>query len=202
MRNDLWTASFTAVLLAAFAVQRADAALILTVQPSGPDVVVTGSGSLHLGAASPGNASLPIEGNLWPVGGFFAVGPHMHGYDFYDLIVGGPSSFGTGPGAPASTGAGDTFGLSFTDRRIFVPEGYGSGGPLSGTSTYAGRTLDGLGLAPGTYQWTTEASDGLGGVVQDTITLNVVPEPDAFGLCAAAGIFGFALMRRCPVKKA
>lgn len=202
MRNGLWTASCTAAVLAAFAAQRAEAALILTIQPYGPDVVVTGSGSLDLGAASPGNAALPLEGNLWPVGGFFAVGPHMHGYDFYDIIADGPSSFGTGPGAPASTGTGDTFGLSFTDRRVFLPEGYASGGTLDGTSTYEGRTLDGLGLAPGTYQWTTEASDGSGGVVQDTITLNVVPEPGAFGLCAAGALWGFALVRRSLVKMA
>ncbi|MFN0069735.1 MAG: hypothetical protein ACKVYV_19125 [Limisphaerales bacterium] len=195
MKNRLQIAS-AAVVLVAFAVQRADAALILTIQPSGSDVVVSGSGSLNLGAASPGNEPLPIEGNLWPVGGFFAVGPHMHGYDFYDIVAVGPSSFGTGPGTPASTGTGDTFGLSFTDRRIFLPEGYGSAGPLSGTSTYEDRTLDSLGLAPGTYQWTTEASDGLGGVVQDSITLNVVPEPGAFGVCAAAGALGFAMMRR------
>ncbi len=84
-------AGAAALALAAGPSRRAEAAVTLTMQQSGSDVIVNGSGTLDLadlqyaGSGSIGLTSSPFDGILTT-----GVGP----LDFYSGIV-GPSSFGT-----------------------------------------------------------------------------------------------------------
>src|SRR5207248_9715554 len=68
---------------------------------------------------------------------------------------------GSGGGAAASSGSGDTVGTeadcskdgSDCDRFLIVPRGYVSGTFLSNSATYSGKTFATLGVTPGTYIW-------------------------------------------------
>jgi hypothetical protein len=63
-----------------------------------------------------------------------------------------PTSFGSGYTAPTSF-TGDAFGIQngSLGKDIIVPIGYTSGSPLSGTATFANKTISSMGLTPGTY---------------------------------------------------
>jgi MYXO-CTERM domain-containing protein len=172
----------------------AQAAFVFNLQEVGPDVVLSGSGTLNLAGLS-----------LVPVGGIAACGISP---SFLGAIVGsttctpvevysgfsGPTSFGSGIGTLASSGSGDTFGIVEAFAPSFlVPAGYVSGGLLSGTATFAGQTLASLGATVGTYTWTWGS-----GATADSMTLNVgssitaVPEPSAYALALAGlGVLGF-----------
>lgn len=76
----------------------------------------------------------------------------------------------------ASSGSGDMVGVASrianTDV-IYVPSGYVSGTPLSGTSTWPGESFTSMSLIPGTYVFTW----GTGATV-DSLTINIgEPEP-------------------------
>ncbi len=66
---------------------------------------------------------------------------------------------------------------------MLVPTGYVSGTALSGSSTYDGMTIAGLGLTPGTYTYSSGT-----GADADSLTVNVgaVPEPSSLALATAA----------------
>ena len=66
--------------------------------------------------------------------------------------------------------------MVFGSRVLFVPSGYLSGNPLSGTSTYNNATFASLGVTPGTYVWTW----GAGGANQNfTLIIGPAGVPDA-----------------------
>jgi len=73
---------------------------------------------------------------------------------------------------------GSAYGVS-TGPIIFVPLGYMSNTPLSGTATFLNTTLSDLGLLPGTYKYTWSPAVEPGALVQDgNLTVNVTaPEP-------------------------
>ena len=88
--------------------------------------------------------------------------------------MGGPSSYGTGPGVMPNSREGDNFGITQTpslDLNFILPEGYISNSPLSGTMTFDNQTFATLGLAEGTYTWSWSADGN-----NDSLTLNI-PEP-------------------------
>jgi hypothetical protein len=95
-----------------------------------------------------------------PSSGVVVTGPtSSSGVDLYSGFS-GPTSFGSGTPASASTGSGDVVGINL--RHIFfphgpflaVPRGYVSGNALSDSATYIGKTFATLGVTPGTYVWT------------------------------------------------
>ena len=157
--------------------------------------MVSGSGTLDLTAWS-FVIGAQTSGRLVP-NAFFVVGPAVSTLaDLYNLPVSfsGPSSFGSSNSLfLASSGSGDVFGLDIVRAvgALFVPSGYTSGNPLSGSSTYSGVTFASLGVTPGTFVW----SWGSGGSA-DSITLNIIPEPSTALLFAtAAGFLSLALRR-------
>jgi hypothetical protein len=112
-----------------------------------------------------------------------------------------------GQGGYASSASGDLVGLvpanlfNFDSNTVlYVPQGYVSGAPLSGTATWEGETIDSLGLFPGTYVWSWGDS-----AAADSFTLVIVapdgpgtpvPEPAA-ALLLGAGLLGLGAVRRC-----
>src|SRR6266513_3919302 len=154
-------------------VRPAEAGYSVTLQQVGPDVVATGSGPIdltgliHAGYLTRGFGPGVLPGAAddgWggAIAGFISTGPTIAGsVDSYHLGLSGPTSFGSGGGAAASSGSGDTVGPeadrskdgSDCDRFLIVPRGYVSGTFLSDSATYSGKTFATLGVRPGTYVW-------------------------------------------------
>ncbi len=160
----------------------AHAAYVVTFQQDGADVVATGSGSLdvtELDAFGEG----PANGSqIDPSVGVEIITPDAVSEAFKGIS--GPTSFG--PGGFFSTGvqtAADVVGIEATLKELIVPNPYVSGGPLSGTATFANQTFASLGLTPGTYVWSWGAGDH-----KDTYTIDIdsrigsVPEPSTWAL--------------------
>jgi hypothetical protein len=127
---------------------------IVTVSQVGPHVVWSGSGSLNTTALtldSTNTISAGFNANtaIWAIGSTVSV---TAGY--YSGSITYPSTFGTN-GVPASTGSGDTVGVlpGGSGRIIVLPNSYVSGTPISGSTTYNGQTIAGMGLSAGTYTW-------------------------------------------------
>ena len=116
-------------------------------------------------------------------------------FDEYSDTISGPINFGPGSIKFATASTGDFVGRE--GLNIFVPTGYASGAPLSDTSTYAGQTIAGLGLTPGSYVYSFGS-----GAAADTFTVIIagaasVPEPASLTLLSAAVVgFGAVYRRR------
>ena len=175
------------------------AAIVITLQQVGANVVETGSGSANLTALTfVGNgtfsgAVIPNVGNSQAI-----VGPSVNAPVSIFTGASGPTNFGLGSGAFASSGTGAVFGIFQDGTRLVVPQGYVSGTALSGTSTLNGATFASLGIIAGTYVWTWGA-----GATADSLTLNAiaaaapVPEPgSALAGMLALGACAGGLLRR------
>ena len=170
--------------------QSARANFVATIDQVGPNVVVTGSGTIDLTGLSflfGGTATPSISPNT----GSLSVGPSASA-DAYSAIS-GPASFGTGAFTSADGGSGDVVGVQ--GLLLLVPQGYVSGNPLSGSATYDNATFASLGITPGTYTWTW-------GTGVDSFTLQIGPAgvPDAGStlgllLVALGGLFGLSRFR-------
>ena len=127
--------------------------LVVTILEVGSDVIMSGSGSLNLtglidGSVQSGGGINGTFGN-WVIGPsnlFFARKRFNNSFNVY------PNSFGSGFTSPTSY-SGDTFGIQdgSLGKDIIVPIGYTSNSPLSGTATFANKTISSMGLTPGTY---------------------------------------------------
>lgn len=175
----------TALILSA--TSGAQAAVTITIAPSGANVVATGSGTLDLTGLS-FEFDTPRRSRVEGAFGNVITGiPELIVISVYSGIT-GPSSFGDGARINANSGSGDMFGVSADS--IITPFGYVSKAPLSGTSTWDNTTISGLGLTPGTYvyNWGT-------GPTADSLTVQIVPEP-SHALLALGGLGALALRRR------
>lgn len=165
------------------------AAAIVNVSESGGDVVWSGSGTLNLsGLTSQGSGNLLAGSDF---GKEFFLGADPGGFaavNFYGAtgqVIPPGALFAGDLFIQPQLGTGPRFGIAIeafngqVDPAVVVPAGYVSGGALSATSTYSGKTIAGLGLIPGTYVWSWTT---------DTLTLNIaqVPLPAAPWLFATA----------------
>ena len=178
----------------------AQAGYVVTLTQEGSDVVATGSGPIDLtgltfllnssliAAAMNPSISVIITGTTSEV----ATADIYHG-------ASGPLSFGSGDQANASSGSGDSVGISAAN--LVVPTGYVSDSPLSDTATYAGQTFSSLGVTPGVYKSTW----GTG--TNQNFTLDVVagavPEPSTWAMTGLGfgllGLLGYRKTRLSPV---
>lgn len=145
---------------------QADAAVVITMEQQGNNVVATGSGSIDLADLSVYNPDYvqsisEVEANIDRI---FLNSGAVTTY----LGSSGPANFGSGNESFAASSSGNAFGLSSTGI-IAVPYGYNSGTPLSATATWDNTTLAALGV-DGTYVWTW----GTGGAA-DSLTLEIGP---------------------------
>jgi hypothetical protein len=129
----------------------------VTVSQVGPDVVWSGSGSFNL-------TDLTLNENIPSVSaGFnqnlaqFIVGSASSATTYSgSSFITFPTNFGSGSGLPPSSSSGSIFGIVQTGgpsgpREVLVPQGYVSGTVISGSTTYNGQTIAGIGFTSGTY---------------------------------------------------
>ena len=157
------------------------AAIVITIQQVGANVVETGIGSANLSALTFA-ASDSFRGAVFPAAtsgvSQAIVGPSSNQPVSLFSGVSGPTSYGTGPGTAASSGTGSTFGFWANGADLVVPAGYVSGAALSGSATFNGATFASLGMNTGTFTYTWGS-----GATADSLTLQVgpvaaaVPEP-------------------------
>jgi hypothetical protein len=133
----------------------------ITISEVGPDVVWSGSGSFNLTSLTLVN-SLSITSGfnassaIW-IAGATATPPGPTGQYYGGASLTYPTTFASGSqsGSPSAT-TGSAFGVltgGASGRTIVVPDGYVSGTNISGSTTYAGKTIAGMGLSGGTYTW-------------------------------------------------
>ena len=174
-------------------VNSADGALTVDITEVGGDVVATFSGSLDLTGAS------YLDSDTNPGGGQ-AVAPGISSFvlgtsgtmDIYSHMGDSEiTAFGVGSSPVyADSSTGDLFACMVfggSNYNLFLPGGYVFGSTISGTATWNGTTIAGMGLIPdSSHVFTLPA---------DSFTVNVgssVPEPSTaalLGLFTAAGLF-------------
>ncbi|MGK7879136.1 MAG: LPXTG cell wall anchor domain-containing protein [Crocosphaera sp.] len=119
---------------------------------------------------------------------------------FNNILITGPSGFGTGGPNTSGTPLGDTFGFIFTgtdslNPRLVVPNNYSSGDSISGSLTFNGATFASLGVDDSqTFVWTLDANN-------DTVTLQFGEEqpqttPESSALLGLLAFGGLGLLSR------
>ncbi len=176
---------FLALAMAALAVcglaPQAKAALVITMDQVGSNVVAIGNGTVNLTDLTNIGGEGDVAAVLASDDGLI-LGSSTSG-TLYSALT-GLSNFGGGTYIPASSSTGDHFGL-FPGPDIVVPVSYISGNVLSATATWDNTTLAALGVTDGTYGWTWGTGDNA-----DSLTLEIaaVPEPSTWAMM----ILGFA----------
>jgi hypothetical protein len=169
-------------------------------QPSGFDVVATGSGSLDIAGLTKNGGGTTTTSFVFPSGAELAIGAGntvtLASIDVYKVIS-GPTSLGpSGIPTHTSSGTGDEVGIQpgngTTTGNLFVPAGYVSGNPLSDTGIFDNTTLAGLGLTPGTYTYTWGSGANADSLVVE-IGIATTPLPAALPLFAT-GLGGLGLL--------
>lgn len=171
----------------------AAASVTININEVGSDVVATGSGSLDLTDLVFIGDFGPAEGVL-PSVAYIGTGLDTLSAAFTGLT--GPTQFGPGGLTAFSSTTGTELGINggaFASPVVFLPEGYGSGAPLSTSATWIGQSFASLGLTPGKYVYTS---------ARDTFTINIgavggVPEPATWAMMLLGfGAIGWTVRRK------
>ena len=186
-----WMALSAIGLTALCSSPKIQAAVIITLQQVGSDVVANGSGTINTSALTL-SGSGSAQSSITPSNPSIILGPASPQSGAYSLwqSVTMPSLFGVGNQTFATSGSGDVVGTAGIG--LFLPQAYVSGAALSDTATWANQTFSSLGVTPGTYTWTWGS-----GPTADSLTLNatVAPEPASAVLLLGGGAL-LALRRR------
>ena len=189
---SLLTSASTLAAIALFA-SSVSADIVITVAETPTGVSVDGVGTLDLEGLSiifEGEQAVGINPGF-PV--VVAGGPAMFSQiDSYGLSAGAiPPNIGPGNSFSfATTFSGDNFGFQnfLGTEELFVPDGYVSGSPLSGSSFHQGESLASIGLTSGSYGFTIPSGDSV------TLNISAIPEPTSAvllccGLCGSVFVF-------------
>ena len=137
----------------------ASAPMVVTINNSGSNVVMTATGTVNLSGLTLVSSSFgPIgQGGLGISNATFISGPNAGYGSTYSGFTSVPSNFGSGSGGANSSGSGDVFGVIFDmapPYLLVVPSGYTTGANISSTQTFNNTSLSTLGLTDGTYTYT------------------------------------------------
>lgn len=169
------------------AANTAEADVLITAEEVGGDVVFSGGGSLDISLwdfLTDANFSNQVGPTA------IVMGSNNVSIDVFANPAGfaGPVSFldrdNTAPFDPS--GSGDLFGLSLDSDPplLAVPDGYGSGDPLSSTIIIEGETLSSLGFVEDEYTWSWDTAGG----ERETFTVVSVPTPGSLASLVVAGL--------------
>jgi hypothetical protein len=171
------------------------AAVTIVFRETGGNVVADVSGILNvtsLGAplqimVAPGLLEFLAPGDYSYVVGPSAVNAFLVTFPVQQPLHGTPVSY------LADQSTGGTVGVNFQGAvsELFVPRGYVSGAPITGSSTWNGDTFASLGLVPGTYRFNFGA-DSVTFVVGGAAAPASVPAIDTLGMLFA--LLGFVLI--------
>ncbi len=179
--------------LAAFAVFTGSArgAFVFTLQQTGANVVLTGTGTIRLGGLSYLGHDYDF-GYIHPNAGILVGGPATGVTNTAYTMSAGPASFGLGGPRNATSGTGDMVLVGGQNLELDLPQGYVSGAPLADSAVFANTTLADLGATPGSYTYTWGS-----GANADFLTVNIVPEPSTLALLGlgVACLLGWSICR-------
>lgn len=164
-------------------------AVTIIIQQVGSDVVATSSGALDISSAASLNFSNNVNvSSVRADTSTLYVGAPSSPVDYYSLTS-APANLGAGNDSFAATsGTGDMIALLGSGNAFAVPTGSSGTVNFNGSATWAGTSIAGIGLAPGIYEYLFP---------DDSITIEVVPEPAVFALSASVLIFlSVVLVRR------
>lgn len=181
------------ICLASLCTPSSKAAVVININEVGGDVVATSSGTINTtGFDSQSGLTTStgfIRGTSFNPNWFCAVGTGTSAGEVGAYLISNFTNDNndictTSAGAMASLNSGDFVGLVSRSAGegadvVYVPVGYASGDPLSGSSMWAGASFASLELNPGTYVYTWGT-----GETADSLTLNIgdvliPPEPSA-----------------------
>ena len=175
----------------AFIASAASATITVNISQAGSDVVATASGSLDLTGLTDYESSTGGKAQVDPSLAFAEVGGGIEEIDGYIGLTCYPASFGPGGYLPSSWASGDPFAVYGAYVMVWLPSGYISGNPISGTATWLNQSIASLGLTPGTYSFAAP---------EDEVLVNIegpVPEPASWAvLLLGLGAIGIAMRRR------
>ncbi len=166
----------------------AQAALVITIEEVGNDVVATASGTLNMADLTKGGGGDFESGYLNPAAGMLAGGTGV--YSMYSGAT-GASSLGTGGVKNGDSVTGDVFGLITGSNHILISQTYVSGAQIDGTATWNNETFATLGLDETSFTMTWGSGD-----TADSMTVNAaVPEPATASMMALVAGLGFLIRR-------
>jgi hypothetical protein len=180
----------------------AKAAVLISIQEVGADVVANGSGSIDTGGLTvSGHTQLgeyEVINAASALIGFGILTDNSNNTFHFAIYSGisGPTSFGPGIGLtkPGDTSSGAPFVLTGADGTIDLPEGYVSDTFFTDMDIWHNKTFSSLGLTPGTYTYTFGSDANA-----DSIVVQIGPVPElstwAMMILGFAGI-GFLTYRR------
>ena len=202
--SGTWLAAVatTALMIASAGTAHAGptASATLTFAQSGSNVLATVTGNVDSSQLTYfTNSTANNNGTVWTTGAYIgASGSNKNLFSgmTYDNTSTPFASFVTGSTNPASA-SGDAFGVQQAGPNwmLHLPSAYTDFSTLSGSATFTGTTLAGMGLGAGTYRWTygTSNQHEVKIVVPSGGTTGgggAVPEP---GEWAAMGVLGAGL---------
>ena len=186
----------TCLLAAVLCSTPAHAAVILSLEQVGLNVVATATGTIDLTGLTP-YFSGSVQAFVQADEAILHLGNNVE-YDAYMGIL-GPTSFGSGGDINATSASGVPFAIigSGGSPYIDVPHGFVSGSSISSTATWNNTTLAGLGITSQIYNytWGPGTDDSISFYAGVPVPSSSTPEP-APALLLILAAAAFALFRR------
>lgn len=195
----------------------AQAAITITIQEVGGDVVVSGAGYLDIQTESPFEAGVSADNDVLDPSNYkIQVGSNTKALDYFIFQPQGEGDLGVQPSFGAgvevqqpTNNTGDPFGISFpfpAAITIGVATDYISGNPINFSATFADETLASLGIDLASSRWGWGQNDEgeyvlLNVIPRAAIPVAATPVPtlgafSLMGLAGAIGAAGVAMNRR------